>query len=127
MFAFLPKHFPAPQLVALYQMQVVLGEGNRDPLRLRERYRIEVIQEVFDRSIKRYEEVVAGDVLAEGVEGDIWVRIFYELGKYLSTVKENKREFVQHFTTCIQLARARGDTETAELSQKELDKITAVS
>ena len=127
MFAFLPKHFHDPQLVALYQMQVVLGEGNRDPLRLRERYRIEVIQEVFDRSIKRYEEVVAGDILGEGVEGDIWVRIFYELGKYLSTVKENKREFVHHFTTCIQLAQARGDTEIAELSQKELDKINAVS
>jgi hypothetical protein len=86
-------------------MQLVLSEGNRDPLTLRDKFRIEIIQEVFDRSIKRFEEVVAGVEGVEGEEGALWVKIFYELGKYLSTVKENKREFIHHFSVCVQLAK----------------------
>ena len=69
---------------------------------------------MFDRSIARLEEVVLGTAgVNEGVAGLIWIKIFYELGKYLSTVKENKREFVQHFTVCLRLARDQGDAEIA--------------
>ena len=85
----------------------MLSEANRDPLTLREKFRLEIIEEVFERSIKRFEEVVAaegGTIKAAEPEREMWVRIFVDLGKYLSTVKENKREFINHFKVCLSLA-----------------------
>ena len=44
----------------------------------------------------------------------MWVRIFVELGKYLSKVKENKREFIKHFRVCINMAEEGGYKEVKE-------------
>jgi hypothetical protein len=55
----------------------------------------------------------------------MWLRIFYQLGKYLSAVKDNKREFIHHFSSCLQMAIQHQNKEVASLCQIELDKLNA--
>ncbi len=85
--SFLPRHQPLP-LMDLHCHLFLLIEANRDPLSLREKFRIEEIQHTFDHSIAQFEDVNTKGAQIATDASDIWLLIFLELGKYLSTVKE---------------------------------------
>jgi hypothetical protein len=84
--SFLPRHAAASlPNIDLHCHLFLLLEANRDPLSLREKFRLDHIQRTFDHSIAFFEDVNAK---AAPLHSHLWLPIFFELGKYLSTVKE---------------------------------------
>ena len=106
-----------PVNLQLIKMHFLLAEANKDPRSLTDKFRLEDIQEAFDVSIRKFEHLVdslnKGSLSAISVAGEqdasIWLRIFFELGRYLSTVKEQKKDFVNHFQVCIRFAEELRD------------------
>jgi hypothetical protein len=101
--SFLPRHHAASlPNIDLHCHLFLLLEANRDPLSLREKFRLDHIQRTFDHSIAFFEEVNAKAAPIPPHHCHLWLLIFFELGKYLSTVKEQqKREFIKHFEVCM--------------------------
>ena len=53
----------------------------------------------------------------------LWLRIFVELGRYLSTVKESRKDFLGHFEVCLQMARDMADEAMVRQCQAEHEKL----
>lgn len=51
------------------------------------------------------------------------LRIFVELGRYLSTVKESRKDFLGHFEVCLQMARDMADEAMVRQCQAEHEKL----
>ena len=97
----------------------LLTEANRDPRTLTEKFKLDDVQHAFSASISRFEQTVDSKSLPDG----LWLRIFVELGRYLSTVKESRKDFLGHFEVCLQMAAELRDEAVLRECRRELDRL----